>query len=55
VNLRAFVLGDRRRITLETQKNINNQQLTLVATWRGAFAHCFGEELSVGMGYNITS
>ena len=55
VNRRAFVLGDRRRITLETQKNIGNQQLTLVATWRGAFGHCFGHEISAGMGYNITA
>jgi HK97 family phage major capsid protein len=55
VNRRAWVLGDRRRITLETDKNIANQQLTLVATWRGAFAHCFGSALSVGMGYNLAA
>ena len=55
VNRRAWVLGDRRRVTLETDKDIATQQVTLVATWRGAFAHCFGTDLSVGMGYNIAS
>ena len=53
VNRRAWVMGDRRRITLETDKDISRQQLTLVATWRGDFKHCFGNELTVGMGYNI--
>jgi len=55
VNRRAWVLGDRRRITLETDKNIANQQLQLVATWRGDFAHCFGSDVTVGMGYNIAA
>jgi len=55
VNRRAWVLGDRRRITLETDKNIASQQLQLVATWRGDFAHCFGSALTVGMGYDITA
>jgi len=55
VNRRAFVLGDRRRITLETQKNISNQQVTLVANVAGSFGHCFGHEISAGMGYNVAS
>ncbi|MGD9518901.1 MAG: phage major capsid protein [Armatimonadota bacterium] len=55
VNRRAWVLGDRRRITLETDKNIASQQLQLVVTWRGDFAHCFGTKATVGMGYNITA
>ncbi len=55
VNRRAFVLGDRRRITLETDKNIANQQIQLVATWRGDFKHCYGSDVTVGMGYNIAA
>ncbi|MBC7289393.1 MAG: phage major capsid protein, partial [Armatimonadetes bacterium] len=55
VNRRAWVLGDRRRITLETDKDIGRQQVQLVATWRGDFAHCFGSDLTVGMGYNIAA
>lgn len=55
VNRRAWVLGDRRRITLEADKDIGKQQVQLVATWRGDFGHCFGSDLTVGMGYNIAS
>lgn len=37
-NHRAFILGDRKRVTVETDKTIESQTIKMVTVWRGHFA-----------------
>ena len=53
VNTKAFIMGTRREITLETDKDITKGSTIMVATWRGDYQCTQGTVPCVGMGYNI--
>lgn len=54
----SFILGERRVVTLESDKKIENQQIKCVGTWRGDFHQVQVPTTShncVGIGYNYTA
>ncbi|MBU1374317.1 MAG: phage major capsid protein, partial [Bacteroidetes bacterium] len=57
VNTAAFVIGDRRLVTVKTDENIETDQQLLVCTQRKDFKSFFDtdSETVVGMGYNLTA
>jgi HK97 family phage major capsid protein len=54
VNRKSWVVGDRRNVQLEQDKDIVTQTIKLVATWRGDFKAVFpAAETHTTIGYNI--
>jgi len=53
VNRDAWVLGDRRQLSIETAKDILSGLNKLVMTWRGDFQHLYGHDLTTVMGKNV--
>lgn len=55
VNRDAFIVGDRKDITMESGKIIEKGQMQLVLTWRGAFERRYGttEPGIAALGYKI--
>jgi len=53
----GFRFGDRRKVTIKTDEDIETDQTILVATLRMAFAamHDYTTEYMVGLGYNLTT
>jgi len=50
----AWVMGDRKQVTLESQKDIVAQVHKLVASWRGDFQHVYAAgEKTTTCGYNM--
>ena len=55
VNKRAWLLADRREVTIKLVDEPLKGRSNLVATWRGSFTHMFGDAaVTTGMGYYIT-
>jgi len=55
VNRQCYSMGDRRRVMVETDRDIERQQHIIVASWRGDF-QCYFDTTSedcVGLGYNF--
>lgn len=59
VNKRAFMLGNRRNVTIKAQEKIEHDQVVVVGTWRGDFQQVIAHTLTAGLpfavvtGYNI--
>lgn len=53
VNRSSWLMGERREITFESDKDITTGTFRLVIRWRGDFQHMQGTGLSTAMGYNI--
>ncbi len=53
VNRQAWILGTRRDVTIETDKDIKKGTFEVVVTWRGDFAHLHGSGLTTALGYNL--
>jgi len=49
----AWLLGDRRQLSVETDKDIVAGTNKIVMTWRGDFQHLYGTGLTTVMGYNV--
>lgn len=50
-NRDAFGLGSRRRITLETSKEIQSGLISMVCSWRGDFKPLYGTTETIAAGY----
>lgn len=53
VHLPSWAIGDRRQVTVESDKVIWTDQLHLVGTWRGTFKNIKTQNYPVVIGYNI--
>jgi HK97 family phage major capsid protein len=49
----AWLLGDRRQLSVETDKDIVAGLNKIVMTWRGDFQHLYTTDLTTVMGYNV--
>lgn len=53
VHLPSWAIGDRRQVTVESDKVIWTDQLHLVGTWRGTFKNIKTQNYPAVIGYNI--